>query len=265
MPELSIITINFNNRDGLQETMQSVFGQSFTGYEYIIIDGGSTDGSKEIIQDNSGKLSHWVSEKDNGIYDAINKGIQKATGSYLMFLNSGDYFLTTEILQNSFAVIEKENLDVYYGDIEIEFADKQVCIQKHAPVLDLYFLEKRTLNHQASFIKAALFEEFGLYNPKYRMAADYAFYLSAFLAGKKFKYIDLVMIHYPWDGISSRNMDAYMRQMKEVWKELVPAHVDVMLNENKKLKNTMNRVIMRIAKKMDNAYQSTKTLFRKSL
>lgn len=264
MLKLSIITINYNNCKGLQKTIQSVFAQTFTGYEYIIIDGDSTDGSKEIIQENSGKLSHWVSEKDNGIYDAINKGIQKATGTYLMFLNSGDYFVTNEILQNSFAVINQENLDVYYGDIEIEFANKQKCIQKHAPVLDLYFLEKRTLNHQASFIKATLFEEFGLYNSRYGLAADYAFYLQAFLAGKKFKYIDDVMIHYPWTGVSSTNMEKYLLQMKAVWQELVPGYVDVLYRENKVFKNTMNRVIMRMGKKLDNAYQSSKTLFRKS-
>ncbi len=88
MLKLSIITINLNNLAGLQKTMQSVFEQTFTDYEYIVIDGGSTDGSKEYIEQHSDKLAYWVSEKDKGIYNAMNKGIIKAGGDYLLFLNS---------------------------------------------------------------------------------------------------------------------------------------------------------------------------------
>ena len=102
---LSIITVNLNNLTGLQKTMQSVFEQTFTNYEYIIIDGGSTDGSKEWIAQHADKLAYWVSEKDGGVFNAQNKGIVKSKGEYLLFLNSGDYFYTVEaigaLIQNS--------------------------------------------------------------------------------------------------------------------------------------------------------------------
>src|SRR5215213_3812369 len=99
MPQFSIISINLNNAEGLQKTFDSVFNQTFTDFEYIIIDGGSSDGSEEIIKENADKFSYWVSEKDDGIYDAMNKGIAKATGDYLLFLNSGDHLLDSSILQ----------------------------------------------------------------------------------------------------------------------------------------------------------------------
>src|SRR5258705_4030466 len=91
MPRLSIITINYNNLTGLQKTMESVFTQSFADYEYIIIDGCSTDGSKEYIEHYGSRLAYRVSEKDKGVYDAMNKGIVRAKGEYLLMLNSGDY------------------------------------------------------------------------------------------------------------------------------------------------------------------------------
>lgn len=261
--KLSIITINLNNATGLQKTIESIFSQSFTDYEYIIIDGGSNDGSKELIEKNAGSFSYWVSGKDNGIYDAMNKGIKQARGTYAMFLNSGDYLLNNHILQNAFAIIEKEWLDIYYGDIEI-FENGQTCIQRHAPELDLAFLEKRTLNHQASFIKTLLFNEIGLYSGRYSLAADYAFYLKAFIAGKRFKYIDQVMVHYPWNGITANNMDKYMLQMKEVWKDVVPAFLNSMFIENQTHRKYMRHRIILAGVRINEMYQSAKRIFKKN-
>ena len=107
MPELSIITINLNNCAGLQKTLDSVFAQTFTDYEYLVIDGGSTDGSAELIKKQENKFVYCVSEKDNGIYHAMNKGIRKATGDYLLFLNSGDYLVNDEVLSNCSSPIGK--------------------------------------------------------------------------------------------------------------------------------------------------------------
>ena len=98
MPKLSIITVNLNNCIGLQKTFDSLFEQIFKDFEQIVIDGGSTDGSRELIETNVDKISYWVSEKDSGIYNAMNKGIIKATGDYLLFLNSGDHLLHKNIL-----------------------------------------------------------------------------------------------------------------------------------------------------------------------
>src|SRR5688500_2837476 len=120
MPKLSIITINLNNISGLIKNFDSVFEQTFKDLEYIIIDGGSTDGSKEIIEKNAAKFSYSVSEKDKGIYNAMNKGIVKEKGEYIYFLNSGDYLVNNEVIDKVFH--ETEDKDIIYGDVIV--ADK---------------------------------------------------------------------------------------------------------------------------------------------
>ena len=115
MPKLSVITINFNNAIGLEKTIKSVIEQKFTDFEFVIIDGDSSDGSKEIIKKYSNKISYWVSEKDKGIYNAQNKGIERAIGEYCLFLNSGDYLVDTTVFQTVFS--EKRTQDIIYGDM----------------------------------------------------------------------------------------------------------------------------------------------------
>src|SRR5690348_17657794 len=109
MPKLSIITINLNNVKGLQKTMESVFAQTFTDYEYIIIDGGSTDGSVSEIKKHQNKLVYWISENDKGIYNAMNKGIVKANGEYILFMNSGDYLYTDNTIKEVFQKSNNED------------------------------------------------------------------------------------------------------------------------------------------------------------
>lgn len=225
MPNLSIITINYNNLPGLQKTMQSVFEQTFTDYEYIIIDGGSTDGSKEYIHQYANKLAYWVSEKDKGIYDAINKGILKANGEYCMFLNSGDFLLRNNVLESAFEVVNKNNADIYYADVCLQEITGETCVQQHAPLMNLKFLQHRTLNHQSSLIRRSLFDELGLYDETHGLAADYAFYLNAFLNKKIFLYISDVWVQYKRDGISSNNMQTYMEQMQTIWRAIVPLEI----------------------------------------
>lgn len=235
--------------------MGSVGNQSFTGYEHIFIDGGSTDGSRELVEANARRFSYWVSEKDNGIYDAINKGIRQAKGQYCMFLNSGDFLIHDDILQNAFRIIQKEELDIYYGDVLLEEPGGEKWTQTHAPVMDLHFLQERTLNHQASFIKRSLFEELGYYKEQYGLAADYAFYLQAFLKGKTFYYINEVMVHYKRDGISSRQMETYMQQMQQIWNNMVPAPVAQLLEENKQLRKDEGKRLVKWGKKIDTIYR----------
>ena len=111
---LSIITINYNNLEGLKKTIESVCSQTYRDYEWIVIDGGSTDGSRELIEENKSHIHYWVSEPDNGIYHAMNKGIAQAKGDYCQFLNSGDYYIAPNTLQQVFS--HDELADVNYGD-----------------------------------------------------------------------------------------------------------------------------------------------------
>jgi len=113
-PKLSIITVNLNNAEGLRKTIESVVTQTFTDFEYIIIDGGSTDGSVEIIKLYADKITYWVSEPDKGIYNGMNKGIMVAKGEYCQFLNSGDWLVNENVLKEVFA-----DVDIVYGDLKI--------------------------------------------------------------------------------------------------------------------------------------------------
>lgn len=170
LPKLSIITINLDNLEGLKKTMQSVFEQTFTDYEYIIIDGGSKDGSKEYIEEHVGKITYWVSEKDDGIYNAMNKGIQESIGQYLQFLNSGDTLVDDTILQRIF----DQNItdDIVYG----HFVDIETQRAYYLPSkLSFRFFYKQSINHQACFLKRHLFSKNGLYDEGTSIIADWEF------------------------------------------------------------------------------------------
>lgn len=113
--KLSIITINYNNQDGLQKTIDSIVSQSFKDYEWIVIDGGSNDSSREVLERYCDHFTYWCSEPDRGIYNAINKGLEYATGEYIQFLNSGDWLYSKDVLEKAFSIIDGKN-DIYYGD-----------------------------------------------------------------------------------------------------------------------------------------------------
>lgn len=182
--------------------MQSVFTQSYTDYEYIIIDGGSTDGSKEAIEKFSDKISYWVSVKDKGIYNAMNKGIVQAKGQYLLFLNSGDYLISKDSL--TLFQIEDHQEDILCADIKI--IEKNYEWVKAAPeFLSFKYFIKDTLPHQSALIKKTLFEQCGLYDESLKIVGDWKFYVDAL--GKyqaSYRRADFIASVYINNGISSQ-------------------------------------------------------------
>ena len=174
--KLSIITVNLNNRDGLQKTIDSVVSQTFKDFEWIVIDGGSTDGSKELIEQYADHFAYWVSEPDKGIYNAMNKGIKVAKGEYLQFLNSGDWLWEETTLQKVFS--EKNDEDIIYGDCIEADGERSIFPEK----FDTLFLYRGNINHQASFSKASLFQN-QLYSEDYRIASDWELLLREVLFG----------------------------------------------------------------------------------
>ena len=182
MKKLSIITINYNNNAGLKRTINSVFSQTFIDYEYIIIDGGSTDGSKELIEVFSDKLSYWVSEPDQGIYNAMNKGILNSKCEYLLFLNSGDVLINDDILNSV-----KINLfmsDIIYGNgILQEISGTKIKMEMPDKLSMKYFLNS-SLFHPSTFIKRKLFEDFGLYNESNKIVSDWEFFIKTIILNK---------------------------------------------------------------------------------
>jgi glycosyltransferase involved in cell wall biosynthesis len=175
MPKVSVITICYNDLEGLKKTVASVKGQDFADYEYILIDGLSTDGTNDFIKDNEALFTQIVSEKDTGIYNAQNKGWRLATGEYCLFLNSGDYLADNKVLTTVFANANPS--DIIYGDIRVDNAkDPLYRLGQHDPFTfeDMIYT---TLFHPAAFIKRKLLEDRNGYDESFRIVADYDFFL----------------------------------------------------------------------------------------
>ena len=175
-PKISIITINYNNLEGLQKTIASVSSQTWQEFEHIIIDGGSTDGSVEYIVSNALLFKYWVSEPDKGVYHAMNKGIAQAHGEYLLFLNSGDHFFSAKVLEQNHQSI-KDQAIIYFNLQVVE--GNQVFIKDYPEVLSFSYFVKDTLPHPATFIAKNAFEKTNLYNEELRIISDWKFFIDA--------------------------------------------------------------------------------------
>lgn len=217
--KLSIITINRNNSEGLLQTINSVASQSMKDLEYIIIDGASTDESVEIIKYNQEKITFWVSENDNGIYHAMNKGIARASGTYCLFLNSGDKFFDNYTLKNIFDSNPVE--DIVYANLEIRGKNRN-RIYTFPQKITFYWLFTEFLGHPSTLIKRSLFDKFGTYNENYRIVSDWEFFLIVFSHhDTTYKHINHVLSIQNEGGISNNNK----------YKHIVEAERSKVLNE----------------------------------
>ncbi len=202
MCELSIITVNYNNKAGLEKTINSVVGQTYAGVEYIIIDGGSVDGSVDVIKEHGDKIKYWVSEKDTGIYNAMNKGIERASGKYCLFLNSGDTLYDKDVTKDVMGL--KSMADIVYGNLIFEYPNgarrKGVMPSK----LTFRHMIQDTLWHPVSFIKRELFTTIGKYDESFPIISDYDFFLKAVLvAGVSTQKVNIVITLFTQDGVSA--------------------------------------------------------------
>lgn len=202
MKKLSVITINYNNAEGLKKTIQSVVEQTGFAFEYLVIDGGSTDGSVAVIQQFRDRISYWVSEKDHGIYHAMNKGILKAGGAYCLFLNSGDYLYNNRVLSAVFA--QEQTADIVYGNMQIDLGNGTMHTGRMPSRISFEHMYRDTLWHPVSFIKKELFEKYGLYKETYKMVADYDFFFHVIvMRSVSLNYMDLIISVYNIKGLSS--------------------------------------------------------------
>jgi glycosyltransferase involved in cell wall biosynthesis len=201
--KLSIITINKNNAAGLEKTIQSVVAQTFSDFEYIVIDGASDDGGVDVIKKYADNITYWVSEPDAGIYNAMNKGIRAARGDFCLFLNSADYLIEAETLQNVFAEIAGlEDADIYYSDC-ISDDNSYKKSSEQITIIDL--ISVCNLNHQNTIIKRSLFLQHGLYNENLPIVADREFWLKEKWQYKsEFQHIETNISIYDKKGISSQ-------------------------------------------------------------
>ncbi|MDZ4203229.1 MAG: glycosyltransferase family 2 protein [Bacteroidales bacterium] len=227
-PRLSIITVNMNNAGGLRKTIESVVSQTFTDFEYIIIDGSSTDGSVEVIKEFADRITFWVSEPDMGIYNAMNKGILKSNGEYLQFLNSGDWLVDKNVLLN---VFENFTLaDISYGHLIKVNRDKSEAITYQAPsekkltFAHFYF---DSLPHPSTFILRELFKD-QLYDEEYTIAADKKFFVDKIIIQNcSIKQLDCVIACFNTDGISHslKNQALIQEENSRIIAQLVPPRI----------------------------------------
>ena len=216
-PIVSIITITFNNRSNLAKTITSVKSQDYKNIEYIIIDGGSNDGSVEIIKENESIISKWVSESDNGIYDAMNKGINFAKGDYVWFLNAGDVIHSPNTIKEIFSL--SANADVYYGDTElVDDSGKSFGKRKlKTPPEKLSWkkmIDGMIITHQSLIIKRSLIP---LYDLNYKFCADIDWTITVLQNSKNVFNTKMIISNFLMGGYSRANT---IKSLKERYKIL---------------------------------------------
>lgn len=251
---LSIITVNYNNLFGLKETINSVISQTYKNFEFIIIDGGSSDGSFQYLEKTQKHYSYFVSEKDKGIYNAMNKGIKVSKGEFLLFLNSGDV-LTNKNSLKDFINSPLFKGDIIYGDYKFIKGDK-----KYPDVLTPLHFFKSSLPHQSSLIRKDLFQKFGYYNETFKIVSDKAFFIKCFLSNKvKFTHINYYLSLVDLSGISNneQNKKKVLVENNIILKELYGKYyndyiqLQNLIKENKELKrNTIQGILFRIKRKL---------------
>lgn len=207
-PLISIITVCYNIKDEIERTCKSIITQTSDNYEWIVVDGGSTDGTVDILNKYKDKMSIFISEKDNGIYHAMNKGIKKAIGEWCIFMNGGDCFASNDIIEK-FEKLDGiyEYADVIYGQTNIIDSNKKNYVKKYPyPLTKSYFYDGNTINHQASFIKKELFEKYGLYNENYRIVSDWEKWIIFIINDCKFIRWDTIIVDFYNGGISTKQI-----------------------------------------------------------
>ena len=224
---ISIITINYSDLAGLKKTMASVLDQTFKGIEYIIIDGGSTDGSAKYIEQHSEKLSYWISEPDKGIYNAMNKGITQATGEYILFLNSADVLYNNTVIEEVSKRVN-DHLDIYYGNLNFCYPNKSY-IAVYPDQLSFSYFYKKTLPHPATFISKKLFDTVFHFNENLKIVSDWEFFICAICKhNASYKYLDFTISNFDCSGISSapENKDAMHQERKQCLEKHFPLFTD---------------------------------------
>lgn len=229
---LTIITINRNNASGLKKTMQSVLDQGFKDFEYVVVDGASTDGSVDVIEgfvSAFGDRLKWISEPDKGIYNAMNKGIRMADGDYVEFLNSGDCLASTVVVDKMMGALGKESFpSIMYGNMIKVFPDghrlKDLCFAgREISFLGFY---TGTLNHSPAYIRKSLFEKYGMYDESLRIVSDWKWFLQAIILGEeKPVHADIDVTLFDMTGISETNKGLDKAERRQVLSEIIPATV----------------------------------------
>ena len=229
---LTIITINRNNATGLEKTMQSVLSQARNDFEYVVVDGASTDDSVAVIRClalDFGERLKWISEPDKGIYNAMNKGIAMASGDYIQILNSGDCLVDENVTARMLEALKTNGFpSILYGNMLKEMPGGKMLNDtgfggKEITLLDMYI---GTLNHSPAYILKSMFDKYGLYDESLKIDSDWKWYLQAIIfGGEKPVYTDIDVTLFDMNGISETNKELARQERVQVLDELVPSPV----------------------------------------
>jgi glycosyltransferase involved in cell wall biosynthesis len=219
---LSIITINKNNYSGLKITIESVLSQSCRDFEYIVIDGASTDGSIDVLRKYDNEIDYWISEPDNGIYNAMNKGIRAAKGRNCQFLNSGDFLVSSDVIKKVLPNIE--NASIYVGYLIKIFSKKKHYLDKGIiGNITMFSLYKGVINHSSAYIKRELFDQYGYYDETLKIVSDWKWYLWVVgFHNEKVVKLNFVISKFDMGGISTSNKELLKIERRQVIEEYFP-------------------------------------------
>lgn len=210
--KVSVITICLNEAKGIKDTIESVVNQEFRDFEYIVVDGNSTDGTREIIEKFRKNIDVFISEKDEGIYSAMNKGLSYSKGEYIIFLNGGDHFYNYNVLSDVFR--NKITKPIFYGYCETTTSKNTPTLFRAPKRLTRLHLAKTSIPHQATFVKRELFQKYGNFDESYKLAGDYDFLLRLVVKHSiQAQYIPVLCSYFDKNGISST-----LHELREVEK-----------------------------------------------
>lgn len=219
--KITLITVNLNNCKGLETTIKSVISQTYKNTEYIIIDGASIDGSVNMIKNYEKSINYWVSESDYGIYFAMNKAIKKATGDYLLFINSGDYLIDSGIIEK--CVIELENKDFVYGDLYVTDRLKTHLIRHPNNLTFKDFYNKSIPHSGGTFIKKKIFDKYGFYDEELKIVSDWKFFITTIVLNNcSKKHLPFPISYFSLDGISTKETNLMHNERKTVLNKYFP-------------------------------------------
>lgn len=209
-PIVTVVTVVFNGAKNLEETIKSVLNQTYGNVEYIIMDGGSTDGTVDIIKKYQNQLAYWISAPDKGIYDAMNKAIDKATGEWINFMNCGDRFASTEVLK---LFTKRYDADILYGDAIIQYTNFETTFKKYP--LDTMW-KHSPFCHQACFIKTSLMKKYK-YKLKYKIGADHEIFYRAYIEGKRFHELPITICYFDGtEGTTKKRIVTAIRDKRDI-------------------------------------------------
>ena len=248
--KLSIVTINYNNAEGLRKTLASVASQTYSNIEHVIVDAASTDGSVEAIKEYAEASKHtviWSSEKDKGIYNGMNKGIKRATGDYIQILNSGDVLAASDVTERMIKTLNSLNVNslndkieipILYGNMIRDFGNgklsKDVCLgdrvakNQHAQEVEWTMDDfiKGTVNHDPTYIRQSLYEKYGLYDENLKICSDWKWFVNTVVfGGEKLYYVPIDVTVFDTTGISEKNLEYREKERHKELEKMLPAAI----------------------------------------